>query len=60
MVPSWERKRNCQFYCLPVFGQKFCQLNIKAVHNLKAKSSGIILTPWAVCADFRISTIFGL
>jgi len=36
------------FYCSGFELKILQELNIKAVHNLKAKSLGIILTPWAM------------
>jgi len=42
-------------YCLPVLAKKSSKLNSKTVHNLKPRSSGIILTP---CAKFVPSYAF--
>jgi len=45
--------------CLLVWGLKFLpQLNIKAVHNLKTKSLGIILIPWAVFVPIAAFLLF--
>jgi len=34
------------------------QLNIKAVHNLKTKSSGIMLTPWVIFVPISAFLLF--
>jgi len=34
------------------------QLNIKAVHNLKTKGLGIILSPWAIFEPISTSVLF--
>jgi len=60
MAPSCEWKKIDVFLPFAGLGLKILpQLNIKAVYNLKPKSSGIILTPrlCPVCANFHISTI---
>jgi len=49
VAPPCEWKRNWRFLLFAGFGLEILpQLNIKAVHNLKIKSSGIILAPWAM------------
>jgi len=48
-VTLCEWKRNLHFLLFVGFGLKILsQLNIKAVHNLKTKSLGIVLTLWAM------------
>jgi len=47
------------FYCLPVYWRKdLPQLNVKGVHTLKTKSSGIILAPWAVFVPISAFLLF--
>jgi len=43
----------CQF-----LANFFPQLNIKTVHNLRTKSSGIILTPWAMFVPISAFLLF--
>jgi len=38
-------EKKLAFYCLPFWAEVLPQLNKKAVHYFKTKSSGIILTP---------------
>jgi len=47
------------FLLFASFGLKILlQLNIKAVHNLKTKSLGIILTPWAMFVPISTFLLF--
>jgi len=48
MVPPCKWKGNCCFSVCHFLAEILPHLNIKAVHNLKTKSLGIILTPWAM------------
>jgi len=36
------------------------RLNIKAVHSLKTKSSGVILTPWAMFVPISAFLLFSV